>query len=162
MSLLSTASPWNNNETKKRTPSLRKTVKIRPYSNDIITEQTDEYEGMATLEDIKHDNDNRSNRVNDLLNQMSNVTTDDDGQYLADFKPPPMPEVNIKKNIPTELNGRPADEPIDLIIPYKYLFLLFPKDPIHIIQVINIYPITRQFMNRVCLNINPLLYKITL
>lgn len=113
MSLLSTASPWNNNDTKKRTPSLRKTVKIRPYTNEIITEQADEYEGMATLDNLKQENDSRSNRVNDLLNQMSNVTADDDGQHLADFKPPPIPEMSMKKNIPIEPDGRPADEPID-------------------------------------------------
>ena len=68
---------------------------------------------MSTLDDVKQDNEARSNRVNDLLNQMSNVTPDDDGQHLADFKPPPMPEINMKKNIHDESNGRPADEPID-------------------------------------------------
>ena len=113
MSLLSTASPWNSNETKKRIPSLRKTVKIRPYSNDIISDQSDDFEGMSTLDDVKQDNESRSNRVNDLLNQMSNVSPDDDGQHLVDFKPPPMPEMNMKKNNPVESNGRPADEPID-------------------------------------------------
>ena len=81
MSLLSTASPWISNEpNKKRTSSFRKTIKIRPYTRDIITEES-EYgtmEGMSSLEDVQNDNENRSNRVNDILNQMSNVSPEDD------------------------------------------------------------------------------------
>ena len=122
MSLLSTASPWTSNEpNKKRTPSMRKTVKIRPYARDVISGEADEYnsteynstEGMATLEDVQSDNENRSNRVNDLLNQMSTISPDDDGQHLVDFKPPPMPELNIKKDLQPESGGRQPDEPID-------------------------------------------------
>jgi hypothetical protein len=122
MSLLSTASPWiNNDSNKKRIPSMRKTVKIRPYARDIISEEADEYdtkdskiEGMATLDEVNNDNNDRSNRVNDIINQMSNISPDNDGQYLVDFKPPPMPEINIKKDLQPESDGKKADEPIDL------------------------------------------------
>jgi hypothetical protein len=116
MSLLSTASPWSSNEpNKKRTPSMRKTVKIRPYTRDIISEEAEEYqnEGMTTIDDIQNENKDRNNRVNDILNEMTSVYPENDGQHLVDFKPPPMPEMNIKKNLQLESNSRLPDEKID-------------------------------------------------
>lgn len=115
MSLLSTASPWNSNEdsNKKRIPTMRKTIKIRPYAKDIMSEETEEtqnYESISTLEKVKNDNNERNNRVNEILNQMSNISPDNDGQSLVDFKPPPMPEINVKKEVEM---GRPPDEPIE-------------------------------------------------
>ena len=110
MSLLSTASPWTSDDSnRKRIPSLRKTVKLRPYTRD-ISEQAEEYQTVEGMTDVQNDNEDRSNRVNHILNQMSEVSPDNDGQGLVDFKPPPMPEMNMKKNIPT---ARVADEPID-------------------------------------------------
>jgi hypothetical protein len=44
---------------------------------------------------------------------MTNVSPDNDGQGLVDFKPPPMPEINMKKEPLLPESGRPADEPID-------------------------------------------------
>jgi hypothetical protein len=116
MSLLSTASPWNSEESnKKRTPTMRKTIKIRPYAKDIISEEADEslnYETTSTptLEKVISDNDERNNRVNTILNQMSSVSPDNDGQNLVDFKPPPMPELNVKKDLEF---GKQSDEPIE-------------------------------------------------
>lgn len=108
MSLISTASPWINEDTnsqRKRIPSMRKTIKIRPYARDTISQESDEYqtsqpilENMANMENDQNDNEARSKKVNDLINQMTNVSADNDGQGLADFRPPPMPEVNSKKN----------------------------------------------------------------
>lgn len=114
MSLLSTASPWTSEDSnKKRTPILRKTIKIRPYARDIVSEEADSYqisETAPTLEKVMNDNDERNNRVNEILTQMTNVSPDNDGQGLVDFKPPPMPELNVKKDVEP---GRHADEPID-------------------------------------------------
>ena len=92
---------------------MRKTIKIRPYARDIVSEEADSYqisETTPTLEKVMNDNDERNNRVNDILSQMSAVSPDNDGQGLVDFKPPPMPELNVKKDIES---GRPADEPIN-------------------------------------------------
>ena len=112
MSLISTASPWINEDTnsqRKRTPSMRKTIKIRPYARDTISQESDEYqtsqpllENMANIENVQNDNEVRSKKVNDLINQMTNVSADNDGQGLADFRPPPMPEMNTKKSIKEE------------------------------------------------------------
>ena len=116
MSLLSTASPWNSEESnKKRIATMRKTVKIRPYAKDIISEEASEslnYETSytPTLEKVISDNDERNNRVHTILNQMSSVSPDNDGQNLVDFKPPPMPELNVKKDLEF---GKQSDEPIE-------------------------------------------------
>jgi hypothetical protein len=109
MSLISTASPWINEDTnsqRKRVPSMRKTIKIRPYARDTISQDSDEYqtsqpvlENMANIDSVQNENEVRSKKVNDLINQMTNVSADNDGQGLADFRPPPMPEMNTKKSI---------------------------------------------------------------
>lgn len=127
MSLLSTASPWNSEESnKKRIPSMRKTVKIRPYAKDIISEETNEYQNyettsIPTLEKAKFDNDERNDRVNTILNQMMNVSPDNDGQNLVDFKPPPMPEMNVKKDLEfgkqSDENIEPPSHPLQIPIP---------------------------------------------
>jgi len=105
-SLIASASPWNNdsndNCTRKRIPTMRKTVKVRPYVKEIISvdETADTLENMANIDDTESIHNDRSNRVNELINQMSNVTQDNDGSSLADFRPPPMPETNLKKDMP--------------------------------------------------------------
>ena len=113
MSLLSTASPWTSNDdsNKKRIPTMRKTVKIRPYAQDTISEETDEHQ--ESFETLQNDNEVRNDRVNNILSEMTNVSPDNDGQSLVDFKPPPMPEINLKKDLQIESQSRVADEPID-------------------------------------------------
>ena len=41
------------------------------------------------LENIQKDNEERSERINDLINQMTTVSENNDGDKLADFRPPP-------------------------------------------------------------------------
>lgn len=131
MSLISTASPWINEDTnsqRKRIPSMRKTIKIRPYARDTISQESDEYqtsqpvlENMTNIETVQNDNEARSKKVNDLINQMTNVSADNDGQGLADFRPPPMPEVNTKKNMqvdePEYESIAPPSNPLRIPIP---------------------------------------------
>lgn len=106
-SLIASASPWNNDTcdnstTRKRISTMRKTVKIRPYAGDILSQSdiSETIEPMSNIEDTQMNNELHSNKVNDIINQMANVTTDDDGSSLADFKPPPMPLQYVKKDIP--------------------------------------------------------------
>lgn len=133
-SLISTASPWINEDggsQRKRVPSMRKTVKLRPYARDTISQESDEYtysqtpvlENITNIESAQTDNENRAKRVNDLINQMSNVSADNDGQGLADFKPPPMPEMSQKKNSgpenssydPISLPQNPLQLPVPMV-----------------------------------------------
>ena len=106
MSLLMSASPWNNGNTenKKRQPTMRRTIKMRPFMNGIG--EPDEYineepilkeQLPPSVEDVQNHNDNRSNQVNDLINKMTSLNTENDGNYLANFNPIPNPILNNKK-----------------------------------------------------------------
>uniref|UniRef100_A0A6C0I100 Uncharacterized protein n=1 Tax=viral metagenome TaxID=1070528 RepID=A0A6C0I100_9ZZZZ len=115
MSLLSTASNWVNdeNQTKKRTPMMRKTLKTKeePLVSSYV-QKTDEYQEykvsqdkneyvMHSITDVQKNNDEREDRVNQILNQMTSVSVENDGGYLADFQPPNRPMIHIKKDLQT-------------------------------------------------------------
>ena len=95
MSLVATASTWTNEETmnKKRIPSIRKTVKLRP--NDQIREFNTTIETPDTIEQFQNVSDQRSSRVNDLLTKLT-MSNDDDNNKMGDFKPLLPPEINVK------------------------------------------------------------------
>ena len=113
MSLISTASVWTNDEPqKKRTPTMRKTIKKMPtYMNSVgepdeYVSQEQNYRNMIpeSIDDLQLTQDNRALRVTELLNKING---DNDGNKLADFKPLPNPEININK---PDNNPIPADE----------------------------------------------------
>ena len=93
MSLLNTASPWNNedNAPKKRTPSMINTFKTTIQS--VSPNEDGMPNTIASSQDI---NQQRGSRVNDLLNKM-NISLDNDGSKLANFNPPPLPILNQRK-----------------------------------------------------------------
>lgn len=110
MSLLSTASIWTNDDnlTKKRQPTMtRKTIKkpMKSYDNNEYEEYSvaqDKNEiVLNNMDDVEKMNDNRNNRVNDIINQMSSVSGDNDGSKLADFNPPSKPTIQLKKDLQT-------------------------------------------------------------
>ena len=98
MSLLTCASPWESNESKKRISSMRKTQKKMPTLDEIqITEVNSiNEERPSSFEEDQNSINQRSDRVNELINNMSNVLQENDGGKLADFKPVPMPEMQKK------------------------------------------------------------------
>ena len=99
MSLLSNAMPWTNDEQpqKKRVSTMRKTIKATPYAKENTNSSPDAYMpsesatvySVPTVENIQKDNEERSERINDLINQMTTVSENNDGDKLADFRPPP-------------------------------------------------------------------------
>lgn len=113
MSLVSTASPWTNDDSvnKKRQSAIRKTIKIKPANMDYEVYSGSESQDymIHNLDEIQKSTDDRTNRVNEIINKMSAVSVDNDGAKLADFNPPPQPEINIKKDL--QIN-KPADPPI--------------------------------------------------
>lgn len=116
MSLVSTASVWINEDTgnKKRQSTMRKTMKVKPANTNYelysSTQESDEQDYMIhNLADIQKTTDDRTNRVNEIIHKMSSVSVDNDGAKLADFNPPPKPEIHIKKDLQ---DGRSADPPI--------------------------------------------------
>ena len=86
MSLIATASPWNNNDsTKKRIPTMRKTMKkISPSEKDLENIEIEiETDRPSSFEEDRDLNDERSERVSKLLNNMSSVLEENDGNKLA-------------------------------------------------------------------------------
>jgi hypothetical protein len=117
MSLIATASPWNSSDsTKKRIPTMRKTMKKVPTLDKDLenSEVDDDFSERPTsfLED-QTINDERSERVNKLLDNMSSVLEENDGNKLADFNPIPLP--NIQKKTDDQIMSRTGDEDLSMI-----------------------------------------------
>ena len=95
MSLVATASTWTNeySSNKKKLPSIRKTVKLRPPGQ--MKEFNSGNEVPESIEQFQNSSDQRSSRVNDLLNKLTS-TDDDDNNKMGDFKPLSPPEINVK------------------------------------------------------------------
>jgi hypothetical protein len=113
MSLLTTASVWTNNDDlapKKRVSTLKKPAKIRSFNdtNNDLAEYNDESnekksEGPPTFLDLQSGNDNRQSRVNEMLNKITAISSDN---KLADFNPMSSPKLNVREF------GKPEDSPI--------------------------------------------------
>ena len=86
MSLLNTASPWTNSDTRKRTPAIgkRKTQKAPLRDEDNDNSGYHDNEITETLQSTVMLNEERGNTVNDMLNK---ITASQVGEGLADFKP---------------------------------------------------------------------------
>lgn len=123
-SLVTSASPWTNeNSSKKRVSSIRKTIKAKPEFKTIdeiddYVSQSENYENMqsmtpSTIEDTQASQTDRNNRVNDLLNKITVVNTsssNDDGK-MGNFQPLPNPNYQLKKDMDDNTNiseGRPS------------------------------------------------------
>lgn len=115
MSLVSTASPWTNDDTgnKKRQPTMRKTIKVKPVNTEYeVYSSNDGQDYMIhNLDEVQKTAEERTNRVNEIINKMSSVSVDNDGAKLADFNPPPNPAVQIKKDL-QQPGTKSADPPI--------------------------------------------------
>jgi len=107
-SLVTSASTWINDENsnKKRTPTLRKTIKMRPNITSVeepdeyIT-QSENYQNLqpSTVNDIQAASHERNSRVNDLLNKITSADTQLDNNKLGNFKPLDPPSLNAKKDM---------------------------------------------------------------
>jgi len=105
MSLIMTASPWNNHDaSKKRVSTMRKTIK----KSSNLAEEVDEQEvetPITTFEEDQEQNNVREERVTKLLDNMSSVLQENDGNKLADFQPIPLPDMQKK----TDTENAPYD-----------------------------------------------------
>jgi len=120
MSLVSYASIWTNdddpnNTTKKRVASLRKTIKkpppvVKPASD------VDEYNNQELVdqEEIPNFQNDHNERLNQIVDKMTSLSQDNDGQGLANFTPLPNPIINKKTDVENDknVNGKQADIPL--------------------------------------------------
>ena len=105
MSLLNTASPWNNSQPNKRVSSIRKTIKNnrKPDNADEITNtniqsHTNDFT-LTTIEDMQNIKEDRNSKVNDLLNKITELDNDTSENNLGNFTPIEPPMTNLKKDL---------------------------------------------------------------
>jgi hypothetical protein len=110
MSLVTTASLWTNEDNqKKRTPTMRRTIKLKPNLSNIgepdeYVSQSENYQNLepTSLTEIQEASENRNNRVNNLLNKITSLDIDDTGK-MGSFNPLPNPNMNVKKDMDDSL-----------------------------------------------------------
>ena len=138
MSLLSGASVWTNDDdsNKKRTPSLRRTIKKQPSTYNSPDQQSQQVHSQQqhqeyvsedqNYQELKHVSmdetasihENRSARVNQLLDKMTETSTaENTGAGLVNFSPPQNPELSKKglRDFDDDLNRRPIDIPMPIV-----------------------------------------------
>ena len=101
MSLVASASVWNNDEftNKKRQPTMRKTIKLRPSNQDVTAyNDMDKNTKPTTIVEQDQYNTTRNNRVNELLDKITSVD-DATENKMGDFKPLSHPSINVKKDM---------------------------------------------------------------
>jgi hypothetical protein len=126
MSLLASASPWqnDNNAPKKRvatmSDSFRKTVKLRPSNGEdhdrYATQENPAALGntiMPSIEDTKSKNEESNIKINTLLNKITGFS---ESGKLADFSPPPPPEPVYRKSAGPS-NESPLLPPKNSLVP---------------------------------------------
>jgi len=122
MSLLSSASVWTNEEVvpKKRQSTMKRPVKSQPNSlsnnnidplSDGSSSQTnkptsvvlEKYSSLAdsystnTFGNSIQPNTDRSNNINNIINKITAISAENDGNQLADFIPISNPNITINK-----------------------------------------------------------------
>lgn len=108
-SLVTSASIWTNDSpNKKRTSSIRKTLKKHPepkpidemndMGEDYLSEK-ENYQNMiaSSFDDTQSVQNDRATRVNDILNKITSV--DNDTNKMGSFKPLPNPNYELKKDV---------------------------------------------------------------
>ena len=116
-SLVTYASPWNNdndNPNKKRTPTMRKTIKNRPTGpqlgdSDEYTTYSENFQNSqpSTIDDLQADSEARSVRVTELLNKITSSDTAADSKKLGNFQPLEPPSLSVKKDSPELISMLP-------------------------------------------------------
>jgi hypothetical protein len=101
MSLLSAASPFNSDNTPRKRVSTMK-QSLNKYERQLEEQIEEPMQNLepATIEDSQNISNNRKGVIDNLLNNMSNVSPDNDGTKLGNFNPPSYPVINQLKPPP--------------------------------------------------------------
>jgi len=106
MSLVTGASLWSSGEAtpSKRVASLRtnnKTIKKMPELDPLPTEDDVTH---SALENEQDNQDERNKRVNQMLDNMTNVMQSNDADNLADFTPMPNPNMQSRSDFSSSID----------------------------------------------------------
>lgn len=131
MSLITSASPWTNEEstiTKKRLPSIRRTIKKQNVTVDV---EPEEYNSQPlqnvttlqpesnTIESTQEKQEERNQRISQMINKMTGVSGGNDGNKLADFTPISNPIIQKRTDYENE-SAEEDDEPVQINPALKY------------------------------------------
>jgi len=118
MSLLNTASPWTTDEnSKKRQSTMRKTIKLKPPTGEDLDNKSDEYahsNSPPSIEQTQVHMEERSARVNNLLDQLT-ASNDNDDNKMGTFVPISNPNINIKKEEKDDLTISRLHPPVQIL-----------------------------------------------
>ena len=117
MSLLATASIWNEEVNKKRQPTMRKTQKKMPSLNENVDtlekeDNSREEKRPNSFEEDQTKSNERNDRVSRLIDNMSSVLEENDGSNLENFTPLDPPELQKLHDQEQSPYGRNGDEEI--------------------------------------------------
>lgn len=112
MSLITTASVWLNEDTKKRIPTIpRKPLTSVPspsptisYSQPSVSSPSSFIETMDDYQERENptqpiEQDSRTSKINEMINKMTNLNVDNAGNGLMDFKPLENPIMTTKTDV---------------------------------------------------------------
>jgi len=119
MSLVTSASTWTNDDpsSKKRMPSMRKTVKKMPSpmreSPDEYTSNESESRGNTedSMQEVQAEQEERTRRVSQVLSNMERLDYASDGAKLADFQPLSHPAIQKRGDFDKSDHGRTGEDP---------------------------------------------------
>jgi hypothetical protein len=109
MSLISSASPYSNENThtRKRISTMKRgsgsTAKIKPFT---ILEEIDNSPVQENMQDIQERNENNSQRIKNLLD---NLSANNDGDKLANYEPIIRPSNTVTKSDVVENTMNPDE-----------------------------------------------------
>jgi len=94
MSLLTSASIWQNDDSNKKRVSTMQKPDINNSYND-IEENINKFKNSSppSMDDLNKSNEVKNNRVNELLNKMTSINIENDGNKLSNFVPMTNPEL---------------------------------------------------------------------
>lgn len=103
-SLVASASIWTNDDSssKKRQSTMRKALRPKQSNMDEYMENEKKMfqnSEPTNFEDLQNINEERSNRVNELLDKITSADTKEENSKMTNFKPIEHPSINIKKDM---------------------------------------------------------------
>jgi len=104
MSLVTTASTWTNDDTsfKKRPSTMKKQMKLLQSASgpDEYVSQAEGYQNLnpSSLDDSQAPVQDRTMKINELLNKVTSSDTSTDMSKLGNFNPPSAPTIQVKKD----------------------------------------------------------------
>jgi hypothetical protein len=104
MSLVTSASPWTNDEptNRKRPSTMKRHLKqLQPASGpEEYVSQAEGYQNLqpTSLDDSQAQSQDRAMKVTELLNKVTSTSMSNDNSKMGDFNPPAAPVINVKKD----------------------------------------------------------------